>query len=138
MKNIGTWLITFSIFSAIFLSASFLAREFLDRDKPQPTVIGTTDYSKYPSVNNVAPTIAVVDQQYRYDISIVDSDTPKEEISVELVENPSWIESYSLSIYGTPKIEDMGAHKVVYKISDGENSVFETFYVVVSESNENE
>ena len=138
-QNIRTFLVLFLLFSLAGLAAAFWAKNREDeqqREQTQQQVEGVRNFSGVPEVINVAPIEAVVGQEYSYKVSIVDSDTETSQILLGLVDAPEWMFKRGREIYGTPGVSDIGTYEVTYTISDGENIVTESFYVVVQSDEE--
>lgn len=111
----------------------------LDQGEPNvPNVQGETDFSRYPAVINIAPNSVIANTLYRFDLSIVDSDSNRDDISVEIEDGPEWLAVSGLSVLGIPGANELGSSKVTLKISDEKQSVFSTFYILVTTGNEDE
>ena len=139
MKINTKYLIFFIILAAGSIITSVFLRLNNDRSdiRNQPEVKGLVDYSTYPSIQNIPPSSVYVGQSYIYDLAVIDSDTHYANITLEIVEGPKWLVTNGLSLIGTPSMTDIGDHKVVIKLNDGKNSVFNTFYIVVQSPYEN-
>jgi hypothetical protein len=132
----------FLIFIALFLllssSGLYLANMFKERGEKQSEeeVGGVQDFTSAPQITNVAPVEAQVGIEYRYDLAVVDQDTFSGDLLLTVIDGPAWLFKSSLSMYGTPTETDIGTHDVVFTLSDGENTITEEFYIVVTAANE--
>lgn len=130
----------FIVVSLFLFSGSIFLRNRVEHNKKSEEGIsqvkGTTDFSTYPAIANIAPNTAVVDDLYRYDLVIVDSDSVMNNINIELLESPNWLKVDGLSILGIPKANNLGSNKVVIKVSDEKQSIFSTFYIFVTTGDE--
>lgn len=126
------YLLPIGLFLIISIPLLVVSIWLRNREEKQPEVFGLTDFSVYPSILNMAPSSAFVNEKYQYDILVTDKDTQIEEIFVRVVNGPKWIYADKLSIIGTPTESDIGVNEVAIEVSDGENKVYETMYIVVS------
>ena len=101
------------------------------------SVKGIQDISIIPVVKNIAPNVATVGQEYRFDLGIMDSDTIYQNLSASIVHGPTWLRVEGLSVIGIPPFYSVGDSKIIVKVSDGTNYSLYTFYLTVTESNEN-
>ncbi len=128
--------LSFSLISvAVWLRMQNAQQELRKSDSQ---VQGTADYSLYPSITNIAPNIAVVDQLYRYDMVIVDADSAPINIRVKMLEGPAWLNIDKFTLSGVPSFPQSEASKVVLEVSDGEHVIYSTFYIVIMLPDENE
>lgn len=124
------FVILFGLFSTVGIT---LANMKLQNrlNEAQEEVEGMKDISGVPRVVNLAPIEVYVADNYEYTLSVVDSDSDLGEISLSLIESPSWIKAEGFRIHGVPSALDVGTHTVRYSLSDGVNTVVNSFYIVV-------
>ena len=91
-----------------------------------------------PIFVNLPPTRVLVGENYYYDIQISDKDNSFEDLSLELIEGPTWLEIKSFVLYGVPTMQNVGNSKVVLRLSDGVNDVEKVFYITVIEEDDGE
>ncbi|MCK9368773.1 hypothetical protein M0R04_02230 [Candidatus Dojkabacteria bacterium] len=108
----------------------------IERENIKSEVKSVSDYSGYPTILNIAPTNAYVNERYSYILKIADEDTPLDNLHVELSQSPDWLSINGLEIYGTPSYLDMKTTKVILKITDGTHVILDNFYILVQERNE--
>lgn len=119
---------------AVILRSVFVDRE-VKRDT-DPTVFGTSTIQQYPMVLNIPPAIAILGQEYVYELSVVDSDTHPANISGKITQGPSWLFMNGLRMSGYPDASSIGTHKVEYEITDGDHTTFKSFYLIVATPDE--
>lgn len=129
--------VLFTLLVLVLLTASFALRKspnpnLSTNNKGNENVLGSKDLSTYPVVKNIAPTNAYIGKKYVFDLGVMDSDTYYPNIRVKKVEGPDWLTIDNLSLSGIPYVGSEGSYKVVLNISDGNNSTFYTFYILVS------
>lgn len=133
MKFNTKFLIIISTFLLFLSIGSIYLRNYLNPkvDLVSPEVQGVIDYSTYPAIQNIPPSKVIVGQGYLYDLAVIDSDTHYTDIKLSIIEGPSWLVTNGLSLLGNPSLVDVGEHKVTLELSDGENKVYKTFYILV-------
>lgn len=99
-------------------------------------VKGVGDLTKLPIVTNIAPTVAYIGKEYRYDVGIMDGDSSNDDLKIEINEGPDWLRVNENTLLGVPSFYSKGEFKVVLKVSDEVNSTYTTFYISVLESDE--
>ncbi len=98
------------------------------------TVINVND----PPVFDTAPVTAVAeDQPYHYKLRASDID-PNTQLTFTATQTPNWLQfnPASATLSGTPDNAAVGQHPVTLTVSDGENTVRQTFSVTVSNVND--
>jgi hypothetical protein len=125
----------FLLFGSAGLYLAYTVKQKADQ-KAEKEVEGVQDFSSAPAVTNVPPIEAVVGQEYRYDLTVVDQDTFSGDLLLTITDGPSWLFKTGLAMYGTPSDSDLGTHNVSFTLSDGENTVSESFYIVVENADE--
>ncbi|MHC1716526.1 MAG: Ig domain-containing protein [Candidatus Dojkabacteria bacterium] len=100
-------------------------------------VKGEDDISGVPYITNIAPISVYEGEEYTYTPQFVDVDTNLNDLTLELLEAPSWLSIEENTIAGIAPIGSKGTYKFVAKISDGENSSVRENYILVESSDEN-
>lgn len=129
--------IAFPLISVICIISALLLKGG-NTTSSDPNIRDGSESSKQksiPQIVTVHPTSAVAGEPFQYILKIVDSDSDPEHISAKIIEGPSWISfTDKLVLGGIPEIEESNVQKVIILISDGENSVSETFYLLITEN----
>lgn len=131
--------IIFGIFSvSLLLLAGFIRQKNnnIRIDQNTQEVKGVVDYSTYPVVQNIPPNIVFVGKTYEYELAVIDSDTHPANLIARITEGPSWLSVDRLTISGVPSELDKGTIKVVVEVTDGDNSTYKTFYILVVDQDE--
>ncbi|WKZ31469.1 MAG: hypothetical protein QY318_01765 [Candidatus Dojkabacteria bacterium] len=90
-----------------------------------------------PMIVTVAPQNAYEDLPFSYIVKVADSDSPTEDISLRIVEGPSWMDLRNgYELYGIPVITGDETVKVVVEVSDGIHETTQTFYLLIHRENE--
>lgn len=91
-----------------------------------------------PHLVSVAPKSAIVGKEFRYFLKVVDSDTPNDQLSVTVISAPTWMQfdDTQLVLSGIPAFGQSDTQRVVLSISDGNNVVQESFYLLILENSE--
>ena len=90
-----------------------------------------TGSSAVPEVINAPITKAYVGKEYFYTLRIADADSSLSDISIKLLEAPSWLEADGLTLIGVPEVASDSALKVSFILTDGKNEVDESFYLFI-------
>lgn len=130
-------IIIFAFVSISLMGLSVYLKE-KNAQKRITDVAGITDYSNYPVIQNIAPNTVTVGNRYEYTLGVIDADTHPANLRLNLVESPSWINADGLTVWGVPTPSDLGTNKVEIEVSDGEHSIFKTFYILVTPPDETE
>jgi hypothetical protein len=142
MKKNITILLLFSLIIISMISVSLVVKKkYLDKKESSEVVLtesvkGTTNLSNVPIIKNIAPTNAFIGQEYRFDPAIMDADTYFSNLTLQVVQGPTWLKVDGLSVVGIPPFYAEETNKIVLKISDGDNFTLFTFYILVQKPNE--
>jgi hypothetical protein len=69
---------------------------------------------------------------------VVDTDTDVENLGLEYVSGPDWLELEDMILRGIPPQGSSGTYKIVLRVSDGYNSSTQEEYILVEELQEYE
>lgn len=114
----------------------FNSKEKEEVQKEDVLGVNTLDLASVPYVTSVAPVDAYVGKEYVYSVKYSDQDSKSTDISIELINAPSWLTVNGLNVVGTPVIGSEGTYKVSVRISDGTNSSVQDFYILVQSNEE--
>jgi len=129
------------VVSALLVAGSYIFSLRNQTTKTNEAEVENADgtLSNYaPTFVNLPPTRVLVGENYYYDIQISDNDNPFEDLSLELIEGPTWIEINGFVLYGVPTMQNVGNSKVILQLSDGVNNVEKVFYITVTEEDDGE
>ncbi|MBD3329105.1 hypothetical protein GF357_01270 [Candidatus Dojkabacteria bacterium] len=91
--------------------------------------------SNPPELLNIPAKSVVEGEKYTFPAKIVDSDTEPANLELRLSEGPAWLYMTDDNIlYGYPRQEHVGVHKIVLTVTDGKNVERNEFYIEVKES----
>lgn len=107
-------------------------------EKFTPSDNYVTSSSEVPEIINAPITKAYVGKEYFYTLRVADTDSSLNDISIRLLEAPSWLEADGLTLIGVPDVASDTALKVLFIVSDGENEVEESFYLFVYPADDTE
>ncbi len=124
---------TYDVYLAIKTGATILA-------KSQIRVIigaGGTPVNSPPVITSTPPASVLEDALYSYTLTASDPDNDPLTFSV-VGALPGWLTFDTLSgdLSGTPTNDDVGLHNVVLRVSDGQESVDQTFTIEVINTND--
>lgn len=139
--RIFLFLILFGALSSIVIGFSILVEQKNREDKKGSGVVNSenrsADIKHAPYVVNLPPVSVNVGERFEHRMVINDQDTSLNAVSANLVEGPPWLTfKDKFLLGGVPESTLEGNVKVVVQISDGDNTVREEFYLIVSENNE--
>jgi hypothetical protein len=112
-----------------------IRNENVESDK-EDVVLGQANIALAPYITSVSPVTAYIGKEYVYDIKYSDRDSGREDITISLLEAPSWLSVQDFHISGTPPIGSSGQYKFNVKISDGVNSSIQENYILIQENEE--
>ena len=98
---------------------------------PRSSAKEVENIENIPNIITVPPQSASPGEEYLYNVKVVDADSDLEDLELKLIQSPEWLTKNGYILQGTPGEEDLGQHKVVIKVSDGETFEEQTFYLVV-------
>jgi len=124
------------IFLLISAGAVFLFLNYTPKEDTQDEVLGEKDLYAVPRITSLAPMSVYGGEEYIYSVKVTDNDTEIENISINLLEGPSWLGVSGLKIYGIAPLGSSGTYRLVIRVSDGDNSSVQESYILVESSNE--
>ncbi len=124
--------------SAIVLIAIFVGTLVMlnirKRNIEAQSVLGEMDMSVVPYIVSLPPLSGVVGEEYVYDVKYSDRDSQSSEISIKLIDAPSWLSVNSMTVSGIPTSENGGQNKFSVRISDGKNSSVQENYILIQDN----
>ena len=142
MKGSRKIKVLFSVFF-VMLIASFtvLYLNFYNNEVEEDLeneVMGVHSLTGVPYIISLPPIVAIEGQMYEYYVSVVDRDTELENLNLEYVGGPRWLELEDMVLRGIPPQDSSGSYKIVLRVSDGYNSSTQEEYILVEELLEDE
>jgi hypothetical protein len=125
----------FSIASAVSVYVVHY-QESMEEDISE-NVLGVRSPTGVPYIINLPPLVVREGEVYEYRVRVLDSDTEIENLELEYVEGPEWLDLEGFVLKGVAPSGSKGTHKIVLKVSDGYNSSSKEDYILVEESLEN-
>jgi hypothetical protein len=107
-------------------------------EEGQVGVLGVESDTGVPYIISLPPIVAVEGQLYEYYVGVVDTDTDVENLGLEYVSGPDWLELEDMILRGIPPQGSSGTYKIVLRVSDGYNSSTQEEYILVEELQEYE
>jgi hypothetical protein len=125
----------FSIASAVSVYVVHY-QESMEEDISE-NVLGVRSPTGVPYIINLPPLVVREGEVYEYRVRVLDSDTEIENLELEYVEGPEWLDLEGFVLKGVAPSGSKGTYKIVLKVSDGYNSSTKEDYILVEESLEN-
>jgi hypothetical protein len=129
--------ILFPVISVLMIGVAYYMKDSSQDTRSSASVntFGTEYFDSYlPEVISVHPTKAIVGDVFDYKMIVVDQDTDIENVSILIIEGPSWLSlTQKNRLGGTVQVESGNVEKIVLEISDGENKVEEVFYLLIED-----
>lgn len=125
----------FSIASAVSVYVVHY-QESMEEDISE-NVLGVRSPTGVPYIINLPPLVVREGEVYEYRVRVLDSDTEIENLELEYVEGPKWLDLEGFVLKGVAPSGSKGTYKIVLKVSDGYNSSTKEDYILVEESLEN-
>ena len=116
---------------AIFSYLTFSPEEDVNED-----VLGNQDLFAVPRIISLAPMSVYEEEEYIYNVRVTDNDTEIEDITINLLEGPSWLGVSGMKVSGRAPFGSVGTYRVVIKVSDGNNSSVQESYILVETRDE--
>ena len=137
MKGSRKIKVLFSVFF-VMLIASFtvLYLNFYNNEVEEDLeneVMGVHSLTGVPYIISLPPIVAIEGQLYEYYVSVVDRDTELENLNLEYVSGPGWLELEDTVLRGVAPDGSSGSYKIVLRVSDGYNSSTQEEYILVEE-----
>lgn len=137
-KLLKFFLFLFFVFStASGLSLYVVNSEEEIEEDLSENVLGIRNPTGIPYIINLPPLVVREGENYEYRVRISDSDTEIEDLELEYVEGPDWLELEDFLLEGVAPIGSKGTYKIVLRVSDGYNTSTKEDYILVEESLEN-
>ena len=89
-------------------------------------------FSNVPYIDSLMPLVGYEGEMYEYLVRVIN--TSGEEVFLEYVEGPTWLQIEGMVLRGVPPFGSSGSYKIVLRVSDGYNSSFEDGYILIEES----
>lgn len=96
-------------------------------------VMGEEVVSGVPYIVTLPPLATYEGDVYEYSIRVVDSDTKQEDLTLEYLEGPSWLELKDTVLSGTVPLGSSGTYKIILRVSDGYNTSSQENYILIEE-----
>lgn len=128
--------LSFIIFLLISFGAIFLFLNYAPKEDTQNEVLGDKDLYAVPRITSLAPMSVSEGDEYVYSVKVTDNDTDVGNITINLLEGPSWLGVFGLKVYGVPPLGSSGTYRVVIRVSDGDNSSVQESYILVESRDE--
>lgn len=128
--------LSFIIFLLISFGAIFLFLNYALKEDTQNEVLGDKDLYAVPRITSLAPMSVSEGDEYVYSVKVTDNDTDVGNITINLLEGPSWLGVFGLKVYGVPPLGSSGTYRVVIRVSDGDNSSVQESYILVESRDE--
>lgn len=142
MKGSTKIKVLFTVFFVVLIASStFFYLNFYSKETEQDLekeIMGVHNLTGIPYIISLPPIVAVEGQLYEYYVSVVDRDTELEDLSLEYVSGPGWLELEDMVLRGVPPQGSSGSYKIVLRLSDGYNSSTQEEYILVEELVEDE
>jgi len=97
-------------------------------------VLGVRNPTGVPYIINLPPLVVREGEVYEYRVRVVDSDTEIENLELEYVEGPEWLDIEGFVLKGVAPSGSRGTYKIVLTVSDGYNTSTKEDYILVEES----
>ncbi len=106
--------------------------------KDSDDVLGTNsmNMASVPYITSVAPVVGYVGEEYSYNVKYSDNDSLDKDISISLVNSPTWLHVEDRKVYGTPPVGSEGSYKFSVRIFDGVNSSVQDSYILIQDHEE--
>jgi hypothetical protein len=136
-------LLKFLLFLFFVFSVASVVSLYVVRSQGAPeediseNVLGARKPTGVPYIINLPPLVVREGEVYEYRVRVLDSDTENENIDLEYVEGPEWLELEGFVLKGVAPSGSRGTYKIVLTVSDGYNTSTKEDYILVEESLEN-
>jgi len=100
-------------------------------EETQEDVLGVRNITGVPYIISLPPIVAVQGELYQYRVRVTDRDTDLENLTLEYVSGPEWLELEGQVLEGIAPEESVGSYKIVLRVSDGYNSSTQEEYILV-------
>lgn len=109
-------------------------REDVQEDLGEDVLGLRSDVSGVPYITSLPPIVAVEGELYEYFVTLTHRDLDNEDLTLEYVEGPFWLNLEDTVLRGIPPTGSAGSYKIVLRVSDGYNSSSQEEYILVEES----
>lgn len=135
MKGSRKVKVLFSVFFVMLIASFTLVYlNFFSQkveDDLEDEVMGVHNLTGIPYITSLPPIVAVEGQLYEYYVFAVDRDTESENLYLEYVSGPEWLQLEDMVLRGVPPVGSSGTYKIVLRVSDGYNSSMQEEYILV-------
>lgn len=128
--------LSFLVFLLISGGAIFLFLNYSPEEDTNDEILGSQDLYAVPRITSLAPMSVYEGEEYIYVVKVTDNDTDMEQITINLIEGPSWLGVSGLKLSGTAPFGSIGTYRLVIKVSDGDNSSVQESYILVEARDE--
>lgn len=89
--------------------------------------------SGIPYIVSLPPISIMEGELYEYRVSIMHRNLTQEDLILEYIEGPNWLELDDMVLRGIPPAGSVGTYKIVLRVSDGYNSSTQEEYILVQD-----
>lgn len=141
-RRFAFFIVIFTLLSMVLIGVAVYLR-FVNLDNRSKAALGEKFTSPIefevktdpPEMLNIPPKLVEVGEKYSFPVRVIDPDSKKEDLDVRISEGPAWLHKKENNIiYGYPKRDDIGIHKIVLTITDGKNVERKEFYIEVKKN----
>jgi hypothetical protein len=104
----------------------------------QEDVLGVSNDVGVPYIVSLPPIVATPGELYEYYVRVVDRDSSVQDLQLEYVSGPYWLELDDMVLRGFVPEGSSGTYKIVLRLTDGYNSSTQEEYILVEGLEENE
>ncbi len=128
------FLFLFFVFSVASAVSVYVIYYREDTEDISENVLGVRNPTGVPYIINLPPLVVREGEVYEYRVRVLDSDTEIQDLELEYVEGPEWLDLDDLVLKGVAPSGSKGTYKIVLTVSDGYNSSTKEDYILVEES----
>lgn len=108
-------------------------REDVQEDLDEEVLGLGSGVSGIPFIVSLPPISVMEGELYEYRVSAVHKDFAQEDLFLEYIEGPDWLELDDMVLRGVPPEGSVGTYKIVLRVSDGYNSSTQEEYILVQD-----
>lgn len=131
------FLFLFFVFSVASATSVYVIYYMGDAEDISENVLGIRNPTGVPYIINLPPLVVREGEVYEYRVRVLDSDTEIQDLELEYVQGPEWLDLNDFVLKGVAPSGSKGTYKIVLTVSDGYNSSTKEDYILVEESLEN-
>jgi len=124
----------FFVFSVACAVSIYVVYYEEDTEDVSGNVLGVRNPTGVPYIINLPPLVVREGEMYEYMVRALDSDTEMEDLKLEYVEGPEWLELEGFVLKGVAPSGSSGTYKIVLRVSDGYNSSTKEDYILVEKN----